>query len=57
MGSPGLKRKGHAPTGNTKSVATDPFSMGEIQKRAETVSPFLQQILDFRPPQRWGLNE
>jgi hypothetical protein len=31
--------------------------MEEIHKRAETMSPLLQGILDYRPPLRWGLNE
>jgi hypothetical protein len=32
-------------------------SMKEIHNRAETISPLLQELLDHRPPPRWGLNE
>ncbi len=29
----------------------------EIQKRAETVTPVLKQILEFRPAPHWGIND
>ncbi|HTV61119.1 MAG TPA: hypothetical protein VMH30_00970 [Verrucomicrobiae bacterium] len=29
----------------------------EIQQRAETVTPVLKQILEFRPAPHWGIND
>jgi hypothetical protein len=29
----------------------------EIHHRAETISPLLQELLEFRPPPHWGINE
>jgi hypothetical protein len=29
----------------------------EIHLRAETMTPLLKEILDFRPPPHWGINE
>lgn len=50
------------PQGSGQPVDQDPAAnpnsyMEEIHKRAETMSPLLQGILDYRPPLRWGLNE
>lgn len=33
------------------------FTVEEIQIRAETVTPLLKEILNFRPPPHWGINE
>lgn len=35
--------------------AVPPFD--EIQHRAETVTPVLRQILEFRPAPHWGIND
>lgn len=32
-------------------------SIEKIRARAETISPLLRELLEFRPPPRWGLNE
>jgi hypothetical protein len=33
------------------------FSFEDIQRRAETITPLLKQLLDSRPPPHWGINE
>jgi hypothetical protein len=35
----------------------DPFSTEQIENRAKTLSPLLQQLLNFRPSSHWGINE
>jgi hypothetical protein len=29
----------------------------EIHSRAETISPLLRELLEFRPPPHWGIND
>jgi hypothetical protein len=29
----------------------------DIQNRAETITPLLKELLDYRPPPHWGINE
>jgi hypothetical protein len=44
------RRKGK----NRKQVRTEKFLfIEEIHQRAETMTPLLKEILDFRPPPRW----
>jgi hypothetical protein len=33
------------------------FTVEEIRLRADTVSPLLQEMLDNRPPEHWGIND
>jgi hypothetical protein len=33
------------------------YAIEEIHIRAETMTPLLKEILDFRPPPHWGINE
>jgi hypothetical protein len=33
------------------------YTIEEIHLRAETMTPLLKEILDFRPPPHWGINE
>ena len=46
-----------AKAGKANLASIDSFSMEEINKRAETMSPVLQQLLELRPSSHWGLNE
>jgi hypothetical protein len=45
VGDKGLGKKLHEP---------EALSINEVQRRAETMTPLLQEILDFRPRPRWG---
>lgn len=40
-----------------KPLAADSVFMEQIQSRAETISPLLRELLDFRPPPHWGIND
>jgi len=31
------------------------YTVEEIRLRVETVTPLLKEILDFRPPEHWGI--
>lgn len=33
------------------------FTIEEIRRRVETVTPLLMDIKDYRPPDHWGINE
>jgi len=33
------------------------FSIEDIQARVETITPLLEELLRFRPPIHWGINE
>jgi hypothetical protein len=46
--SPGLKQD---------SDSRPLYSVETIQIRASAMSPLLQEMLDHRPPDHWGLNE
>jgi hypothetical protein len=52
-----LASKAKVSSGKPDLPNFDSFSMEEINKRAETISPLLQQFLDFCPSSHWGLNE
>lgn len=44
------------------TVSTSPehlphCTLETIRERAETVTPVLQEILDYWPPEHWGINE
>lgn len=54
------KQHGLAPQGRAVASESSAVVSGyreEIHKRAETVTPLLQGLLDFRPPPHWGINE
>jgi hypothetical protein len=40
-----------------KRFRTSEALFEDIRDRAETVTPVLRQILEFRPPPHWGINE
>jgi hypothetical protein len=50
----GLSADGLGPPGEPISVTA---CVEKIHIRAETISPLLRELLEFRPPPRWGLNE
>ena len=50
----GLSANGLAPSG---AVVSTTASVKKIHTRAKTISPFLRELLEFRPPSHWGLNE
>ena len=61
---PKLIAEGRLPV--TKMIASLPtperkasisFTIEEVHKRAETISPLLKELLGFRPPPHWGINE
>jgi hypothetical protein len=33
------------------------FTLEAIQVRASTITPFMEDILQFRPSSHWGINE
>lgn len=33
------------------------YAIEEIHLRAETITPLLKEILDYRPVPRWGIHE
>ena len=39
------------------SESTFFYTVEEIRFRAETVTPLLRELVEFRPPEHWGINE
>jgi hypothetical protein len=54
---PGLTVKKNDTPGKAKGPPAHSFTIDEIQNRAEAISPLLKELLDFRPPPHWGLND
>jgi len=55
--SPSLETKEKDSLNRLSVPGTSSTYLEDIRRRAETITPLLKKILDYRPPPHWGINE